>query len=50
MIACNTAESCAEFEACSGVECFDDGDCGSGHCLLRSEVVDPFTDVPYTCQ
>lgn len=50
MVACDSAESCDEFRACAGAECFTDDDCGGDHCLLRSEVVDPFVDVPYTCQ
>ena len=50
MIACDSAESCNEFRACAGAECFTDDDCGGDHCLLRSEVTDPFVDIPYTCQ
>ena len=50
MIACNASTSCAEFRSCSGVECFSDDDCDGGHCLQRSEVVDPFADFPYTCR
>jgi hypothetical protein len=50
MIACDASESCDEFRGCVGVECFSDDDCGGDHCLLRSEVVDPFTDIPYTCE
>ena len=51
LIACNASESCSEFESCSGVQCFVDADCGAGqHCLQRSEVVDPLSDVPYTCR
>lgn len=50
MIACDSAESCDEFRACAGAECFSDADCNGAHCLQRSEVVDPFVDVPYTCQ
>lgn len=51
MIACDAAETCDELRSCSGVECFADADCGAGgDCLLRSDVVDPFADVPYTCR
>jgi hypothetical protein len=51
MIACDAATSCGEFRACSGVECFRDDDCAGAtpHCLMQEEVIDPFTDVPFSC-
>ena len=52
MIACNASTSCGEFLSCSGLQCFQDSDCPStaSHCLQRSEVTDPFHDVPYHCR
>jgi hypothetical protein len=52
MIACNASTTCSEFLSCSGLQCFQDSDCPSSasHCLQRSEVVDPFNDVPYHCR
>lgn len=52
MIACNASESCQELLACSGLQCFTSSDCPSSapHCVLRTEVVDPFTDIPYHCR
>jgi hypothetical protein len=49
MVACDASESCGEFRACVGVECFSDVDCGGDHCVLRSEV-SSVTDIPYTCK
>ncbi len=51
LLACDAAESCDELRGCSGVECFSDDNCGSDapHCLRSTEVVDPFTDIPFTC-
>lgn len=52
IIACNTSESCSEFRSCSGVECFQDVDCPAARpdCIDPADVVDPFTDIPFTCR
>lgn len=52
LVACNASENCTELLSCSGVECFDDGQCPTDKpdCIYPNEVTDPFSEVPYTCR
>lgn len=52
LAACNASESCAELLSCSGLQCFNDGQCppASPDCVTRDEVVDPLDDVLHTCR
>lgn len=52
LVACNASETCGELLGCSGVECFEDGQCPRERpdCIYPAEVVDPFTEAPFTCR
>lgn len=52
LVACNASETCGELLSCSGIQCFTNAHCppASPSCLTRAQVVDPLSDVPYTCR